>query len=238
MAEKVGYALNFANKIEIDITPSGPKRTWALVAEGVSSIEPSGNEEIAQDPYYSGKGMASSDVTGGQITLSVSGHRCYGDPAQDYVASVAYQYGEARKTHFRWAQPNGDKLIGECTLANISPGSELGDANAKGNFNYEIHLNGLPIFTKGGFKEMPSSVEITGDPLTVQVGATVQAEAQVEPESSSKEVIWEVDDDSVATVSSDGVVTGVSEGETTLTAYCAAKPSVNTQAKVTVTAGA
>ena len=236
MAEDIGYALNFANKIEIDITPNGPKRTWALVAEGVSTIDPNGNEEISQDPYYSGKGMNSSDVTGGQIVLAVSGHRCYGDPAQDYVSSLYLQYGEARKTNFRWTQPNGDKLEGKCTLANISPGSELGDANAKGTFNYEIHLNGLPGFTKGGAKVMPDEVEIAEGPVTVSVGGTKQVSATVTPEEASEEVIWEIEDTGIATVSSDGVVTGVSEGSTTLTAYCAAKPSVNVKAAVTVSA--
>lgn len=234
MAERIAYALNFANKIEIDVTPDGPSRTWALVAAGVSTIEPSGNEEIAQDPYYDGMGMASSDVTGGQITLTVSGHRCYGDPAQDFVASRAYQYGEARKTNFRWTQPNGDVLTGSCTLANVSPGSELGDANAKGTFNYEIHLNGLPSFTPGGARSMPSSV--TFEDVTVAVDGTAAISVTVEPEDSSGACIFEVADEGVATVDAEGNVTGVSEGSTDVTAYAAAKPSVSHTGKVTVSA--
>ena len=232
MAERIAYALNFANKIEIDVTPDGAKRTWALVAAGVSTIEPSGNEEIAQDPYYDGMGMASSDVTGGQITLTVSGHRCYGDPAQDFVASRAYQYGEARKTNFRWTQPNGDVLTGPCTLANVSPGSELGDANAKGTFNYEIHLNGLPSFTPGGATAMPESV--TFEDVQVTVGETAAIAVTVTPEGSSEACIFEVEDASFATVDAEGNVTGVKAGETKVTAYAAAKPSVSHTAKVTV----
>ncbi len=232
MSEKISFAMNFANKFEIDVTPGEAAPTYEPLAAGISSMEPSGNEEIAQDPYYDGKGMSSSDVTGGQITITVSGHRKYGDPAQDFIASRAYQYGEARKTRFRWTQPNGDTLEGWCTLANISPGSELGDANAKGTFSFEIHMNGLPTFTPGAATAMPEEIELQA--VTVTVGASSKATPTVTPENCSKACIFEIADESVATVDAEGNVTGVKEGSTKLTAYAAAKPSVNATADVTV----
>lgn len=234
MAESINFAMNFANKFELDTTPDKPAPTYAPLAAGISSMEPSGNEEIAQDPYYDGKGMSSSDVTGGQITIAVSGHRKYGDPAQDFVASRAYQYGEARKTRFRWTQPNGDTLEGWCTLANISPGSELGDANAKGTFSFEIHMNGLPTFTAGGAKVMPENIEV--EEVTVAEGASTRVAPTVTPENCSKACIFEIADEAIATVDAEGNVTGVSEGKTELTVYAAAKPSVNAKAEVTVSA--
>lgn len=235
-ANEIGYALNYANKLELDITPDADEPTWALIAKGVSSIEPAGNEEVSQDPDYSGKGMAESDVTGGQITLAVSGYRYYGDPAQDFVASRAYSYGEARKTRFRWTQPNGDKLQGKCTLANISPGSELGDANAKGTFNYEVHLNGLPRFTSGDTKMSPASIAAGAEEVSVAVEGTTKVTASVSPEGASQDLLFEIDDERVATVDAEGNVTGVKVGTTELVIYSYVKPSVHAVVPVEVTA--
>ena len=76
----IAFANNYAHILEVDITPTAADRTWAWVGPGISNMDPNGNEKIDQSEYYDGGGMAASDVTGGQLVLSVSGHRRYGDP--------------------------------------------------------------------------------------------------------------------------------------------------------------
>lgn len=68
----------------------------------------------------------------------------------------------------------------------------------------------------------PPVTEITGitvSPKTnnLEVGATRQLNATVEPAEAPQEIEWKSDDESVATVSEDGLVTAIGEGQVTIT---------------------
>lgn len=154
---QTGLVLQSAHKFEINTTP-GAVATYAVLGAGLSSFEPSPNEEVAQDNYLDGNGFASSVVTGGQLIVSFSGHRKIGDPAQDYIYSKLLSLGSGRETDFIWTLPDGSKFAGPCTIANIEGPS--GDANAKGELGFEIHFNGLPVFT-------PASADVTPPTVTV-----------------------------------------------------------------------
>ena len=232
----IGFAMNYTNLYEIDTTPYGDSRTWVRVGAGINSVSWEGNEEVAQDPYYDGDGLSSSDVTGGQIVGSFEGHRVYGDAAQDYIAGLTLKYGEDRKTNFRWTQPNGDQLEGIVTIANIAPQS--GDPNAKSDFGFEIHYNGMPKFTSGNASEMPNSISASKPTLSVSAGSSDVITVTVEPESASGSVVFAVEDESIATVGSDGTVVGVANGETEVSIKSCVRPSVVTSVKVTVSGAA
>lgn len=135
-----GFALNYTSKFEIDVTGGGETASYKEIAEGITNVTKSGNEVLDQTNYYAGKGKANTDVTGGQIILTFTGHRCYGDDAQDYIAGLENTYGETRKTKFKWTAPDGKVYTGDCTIANIE--TAIGDANAKADFSFEIHFNG------------------------------------------------------------------------------------------------
>lgn len=143
MAE--GLLLQSAHRFEINTTPGVSPGTYARLAAGLNNFEPSFNEEVAQDTYLDGDGFASSAVTGAQLTLSFSGHRLYGDPAQDFIFGKAFDLGPGRETDFKWTLPDGTLIQGTCTIANIEGPS--GDANAKGEISFEIHFNGRPTVT-------------------------------------------------------------------------------------------
>ena len=121
---------------------------FSPLAAGISSAEPANNEELAQDRYLDGAGFGETDVIGAQLVVSFSGHRLYGDEAQDYIFERLLLLGENRRTAFRWTEPNGDMFEGNCTIANIEgPG---GDAGAKGEISFEIHFNGEVTYTPAG----------------------------------------------------------------------------------------
>ncbi|WJQ02858.1 capsid protein [Geobacillus stearothermophilus] len=140
-----GLLLQSAHRFDINITPDLSPGTYARLAAGLNNFEPSFNEEVAQDTYLDGDGFASSAVTGAQLTLSFSGHRLYGDPAQDFIFEKAFDLGPGRETDFKWTLPDGTLIQGPCTIANIEGPS--GDANAKGEISFEIHFNGRPTVT-------------------------------------------------------------------------------------------
>lgn len=230
----IGMALNYTNVYEINTTPGAVEPTWAWVAGGINSVDPDGNENVEQDEYYDGMGMASSDVTGGQQTISFSGHRKYGDPAQDFVASLRYEYGEARKTDFRWTMPDGAVVEAFVTIAEIKAAG--GDPNAKSDFEFSVHFNGRPTLTEPTGSDLPES--ITAEAVTVQVGESAEVGAAVTPTSAGQGMFYAITDEDVAAVTSDGKVTGLAEGTTKLVIRAAAKPSVIQEVDVTVTAAA
>lgn len=234
MAEDIGFAQNHTNNYMINVTPGAEEKSFARVGAGINSVSWSGNENISQDAYYDGDGLSESDVTGGQIIGTFAGHRKIGDPAQDFIASLLLSYGKERKTDFRWIDPSGNVLEGEVTVANINP--QGGDPNAKSDFGFEIHYNGMPTFTQGDASAFPS--EVTVEPITVAVGETAPAGATVTPEGASDSLFYAVDDDSTATVDALGNVRGVKEGKCNLNVKSAVKPTVQKTVEVTVTAEA
>lgn len=227
----IAFAQNWTNLYELNINPGGAP-TWARIGAGISDVDPEGNETTSDDAYYDGEGMASSDVTGGQLTISFSGHRKFGDPAQDFIASLAYEYGEARKTDFRWTTPDGDVIEGEATLANIK--TQGGAANDKQTFSFDVRFNGAPTYTPGDATTFPE--EITLEAVTVEVGKETQATATVTPTNASPAVLFGIEDDEIADVTSDGKVIGLKEGTTRLSVKSAVKPTVRAEVEVTVTA--
>lgn len=141
----MGFALMNDQKFEINITPAEAEPTWVVLAKGIMTAEPSTNEEIDQTVYFDSSGFKESDVTGMQLVQSFTGHRYYGDEAQDYIFSKMLELGAARRTTFRYTEPDGGVYTGSITIANIQPPS--GDAGAKGEIAFEIHYNGKPEYT-------------------------------------------------------------------------------------------
>ncbi|UYG93186.1 phage tail tube protein [Cytobacillus firmus] len=141
----MSFELMNKHKFEISTTPGVDPGTFARIAAGITSAEPANNEELSQDKYMDGDGYGETDVIGAQTVLSFSGHRNYGDAAQDFIFSKVLELGNARRTQFRWTEPDGGIFEGDCTIANISQPS--GDAGAKGEISFEIHFNGKPDYT-------------------------------------------------------------------------------------------
>lgn len=141
------FFLQSAHQLEINTTPGATagSETWARLAGGISSFEPGNNEETDQSKYLDGDGYGETDVIGAQTTVAVSGHRKYGDAAQDFIFSKQLELGPARRTTFRWTEPDGGTFEGPITIANISGPS--GEAGAKGEISFELHFNGKPTYT-------------------------------------------------------------------------------------------
>lgn len=136
------FGINYMNKYSIDTTPEAEQPTWVELAPGVTEVTPSVADTVDTTPYMDGEGFNDNTVTGIDPTWAVSGHRKHGDPAQDYIASIAYEKGKARETHFKWEQFGGRTLTFNVTVTDISLAG--GAANAKENFGATIRANGKP----------------------------------------------------------------------------------------------
>ena len=81
-----------------------------------------------------------------------------------------------------------------------------------------------------------TSITING-PSTVQVGSTIELTAVASPEGASNEVSWVSLKTSRATITSAGVVTGVTEGTVTITAVSKSNSQIIGYKEITVTPG-
>lgn len=139
------YELNYQRLYEINITPKEATATWARLGAGLTGADPSNNEEIDQTAYLDLDGYKETEVIGAQFTIAFSGHRVVGDPAQDWIASVEHELGDNRKTQFRQTDKFGNQKSGSCTIGNVDFGG--GDAGAKVDIAFEVHLAGKPTVT-------------------------------------------------------------------------------------------
>jgi len=91
-------------------------------------------------------------------------------------------------------------------------------------------------FLYSGTAVLPTSVSVSLDQNTIAAGSTTTATASVLPvDASDSSVTWSSSDETVAIVSSLGVVTGIDAGSANITATCNGDNSVTGYATVTVT---
>lgn len=135
--------INYETEVSINTTPKGEQPTWADMGAFMKNMTSTLNEILVQGAYFADKGWGSTHVTGGQLTLTVTGDVKKGDPACDYILSdeVMYDFGAARQTYLKLKK--GEKvIIWPVTLANITPA--YGDANQPNALTVTIHGNGKP----------------------------------------------------------------------------------------------
>ena len=139
--------MNYETKAEINITPDGETPTWKSVGALTKNMSQSLNEVLYQATYWEDEGWGSTEVTGAQMTLTLTGDVKPGDKACDFLLSdkVLYGLGQARKNHLRLTKGN-KSIIWPVTLANITPA--YGDSGTVNALTVTIHGNGRPTISE------------------------------------------------------------------------------------------
>ena len=72
------------------------------------------------EEWYSmdAKGWAKSSMTGKKLGFSFKGKRSVGDPGNDYIAGLAWKFGQDVMTKFEWTMVSGAKLA--CDVVDIT----------------------------------------------------------------------------------------------------------------------
>lgn len=230
----LGYAQNYQYLNELLVTDDKGDELLLWFGPGINSISLDKSETTTEEYYYDGDGNAETSVDGLSQSLTIEGARRYGDPAQDYVASLADETGDALIGKLRQTDPDGRAIERDVTIHEINAGVG-GAANEKAKFSCKLSFLGAPrtVRNSDGIT-LPEEVECAD--VTVKVGETAEAKATVTPEDANPRCRFATGDRRIATVTPDGKVTGVKAGTTMVTVKCASKPSVSKQIKVTVTA--
>lgn len=135
--------INYETEGFINTTPDSDTPTWASIASLTKNMSQSLNEVLYQASYFADKGWGSTEVTGAQLTLTLTGDCKPGDAACNYLLSdkVLYGLGSARKSHLKLTKDT-KSIIWPITLANITPA--YGESNQPNALTVTIHGNGKP----------------------------------------------------------------------------------------------
>lgn len=157
-------------------------------------------------------------------------------------SKTAYQYWKAQQT--------GDALSFEFTLNNGDGGytffipemevsGDWPDGGSTDIIQVELSYTGRrvpPTITRLPAPITIAAVTVTPATASVAVGETVDLEAVVTPVGASQLVTWTSSDETKASVSATGLVTGIAAGTATITATSAADGAKTDTAEITVTA--
>lgn len=105
--------INYETEAFINTSPAEGQPTWASLANLTTNMAQSLNEVIQQLTYYADKGWGSSEVTGAQLTLTLTGSVKSGDDACDYILSDILKWKSAhrlRRVQFRCWILNGTEI--------------------------------------------------------------------------------------------------------------------------------
>ena len=136
--------LNYNIRAELNTTPNAAQPTWSNLGVMMKNITQAINEVLYQASYLADEGYGSTEVTGGQYTVTLTGDKKDGDPVSDYVFNpdVQYKWGNARKTQLRLVKGT-QTIVWNVTLANITDAG--GDSNQPNAVTLVIHGNGKPV---------------------------------------------------------------------------------------------
>lgn len=230
---EIGYAMNYQFVNEVDMTPHADEPIWGWFGQGISSITPDKSETTTEEYYYDGFGQAETSVDGLSQSITIEGKRRLDDACQNWVASLADEVGDALNTTYRQTDPTGKVIERDVTIHEIKAGQD-GAANEKAKFSCKLSFNGLPrVIEDGRGTTLPEELTVP-EAISVAVGGTSPIEAKVTPDTASGRCVFATGNQKIATVSTDGIVTGIAAGKTRITVKCTSKPSVAKQVEVTV----
>lgn len=130
--------------LRIGGTASEP--VWGNLGNAFKSIAQNMGESKYSAAYLADEGFSSSEVTGLNYSVTLTGDYMPSDPVVQYLFSedVLYGVGEARKTQLK-LEKDGTAAVWDVTMTKIAENG--GDANEPDGITLELHGNGKPVVT-------------------------------------------------------------------------------------------
>lgn len=127
--------------------------TNGLASEEAAMLMPADLENFAPsidgtvEEWYAmdAKGWAKAAMTGKKLSFAFKGKRSVGDTGNDYIADLAWKFGQDVMTKFEWTMVSGAKLACEVVVNVTTPGG--GDTTNIDTLEFEVTAYGAPTFT-------------------------------------------------------------------------------------------
>lgn len=99
------------------------------------------------DEWYAmdASGWAKSAMTCKKLSFSFKGKRSVGNAGNDYIAGLAWKFGQDVMTKFEWTMVSGAKLSGDVVINVTTPGG--GDSTNVDTLEFEAVFYGKPTYT-------------------------------------------------------------------------------------------
>lgn len=140
--------------VKYEIAKIGEDEEFVWLAKYIQDITPSANDETEDTGFYDGDGTLVTEVIGSKYAYEVSGYRDINDEAQNLIAGLRHEIGDARKIILKVTKLNGEIETGEATVSNIV--DEGGPATEFAPFSCTISRNSKPEITA---PEPPTATE-------------------------------------------------------------------------------
>ena len=90
-------------------------------------------------------GWAKSAMTGKKLSFSFKGKRSVRNAGNDYIAGLAWKFGQDVMTKCEWTMVSGAKLSGDVVINVTTPGG--GDSTNVDTLEFEAVFYGKPTYT-------------------------------------------------------------------------------------------
>lgn len=234
----VDIAKFYGSKLQDIMSEKFPEGTkMKRLGKGITDLTPAAAETVDTESDMLSAGFQSSEVSAKAITYAFTGNRYIGDPAQDYIFDKFSKLGNELKTIVVIIDPDGTVRIGAATIT--TPLGYSGAVNANSPVSFTLTIDGQPyvIHTDGSVECQIDSLTVSPEEPKAEVGATVQLVATIAPEYATNNAVdWSVQDETIATIGADGLLTGKTAGKTVVQVFAKSDESKVSMIPVEITA--
>lgn len=146
MAETTGkvYPVH-NNKFKFGINGLASEEEQMVMPKDLENFAPTIDGTVEEWYAMDAEGWAKASMTGKKLGFSFKGKRSVGDPGNDYIAGLAWKFGQDVMTKFAWEMVSGAKLECDVVVNVTTPGG--GDSTNIDTLEFEVTGYGKPTFT-------------------------------------------------------------------------------------------
>lgn len=119
-----------------------------LMVKDLENFAPSIDGTVEEWYAMDAAGWAKAAMTGKKLSFSFKGKRSVGDPGNDYIASLAWKFGQDVMTKFEWTMVSGTKLTCVVVVNVKTPGG--GDTTNIDGLEFDVTCYGKPDIAPAG----------------------------------------------------------------------------------------
>lgn len=146
MAEANGKVYPVHNNIfKFGLKGLQSQTTDMVTPKDLENFSPSIDGTVEEWYAMDAGGWAKASMTGKKLSFTFKGKRSVGDPGNDYIASLAWKFGQDVMTKFEWTMVSGAKLSGDVVVNVTTPGG--GDTTNIDSLEFSVVFYGKPTVT-------------------------------------------------------------------------------------------
>lgn len=133
------------NKFKFGINGLESQEESMIMPQDLENFSPTIDGTVEEWYAMDAEGWAKAAMTGKRLGFTFTGKRSVGDQGNDYIAGLAWKFGQDVMTKFEWEMVSGAKLACDVVINVTTPGG--GDTTNIDSLEFEAICYGKPTFT-------------------------------------------------------------------------------------------